>query len=134
MKTKIFAYRGVVGAETDLENGKFLNKLDGGSMVGQLGCIVSTSEILITEEAKEAIANAPREPGSFAPIMLTRHSSDIGSSIGLLGMGKHLFASEDLCISRECDLSVLDDCEVAELEIPSEFKKVVDENLLEGAS
>ena len=34
MRTKIFAYKNVVGAETDLDNGEFINNPKG---VGQLG-------------------------------------------------------------------------------------------------
>jgi hypothetical protein len=123
MKTKIFAYKGVIGAETDIENGKFINDPKGS---GQLGCVISTTEIDITKEAKELIKSAPRERGSFAPIMLTKHSDGSGSSIGLFGFYKHIFSGEDLCIGRTCETSVLNDCNETEIEIPNEFKELVD--------
>ena len=123
MRTKIFAYKGVIGAETDIVNGKFIN--DPKSR-GQLGCVISTKEIDITKEAKKLIKSAPREGGSFAPIMLTKHSDGSGSSIGLFGFYKHIFSGEDLCIGRTCETSVLDDCNETEIEIPDEFKEVVD--------
>ena len=126
MKTKIFAYRGCIGAETDLENGKFLNDPKSG---GQLGCVISTTEIDITKEAKELIRNAPREGGSFAPIMLTKHDDGSGSSIGLMGFWKHCFAGEDLCIGRTCEKEVLDDCNETVMEIPEDFIEFVDKNL-----
>lgn len=128
MRTKIFSHLGVIGAETDLQDGKFLNNpLDG----NQLGCVISTSEIDITKEAKEIIRNAPREGGSFAPIMLTKHSDGKGSSIAIMGFGKHIFAGEDICIGRTCTLSVLDDCNETEIEIPKEFIEVVDQIIAE---
>jgi hypothetical protein len=126
MRTKIFTYRGVIGAETDLDSGVFINNPKGG---GQLGCVISTTEIDITKEAKEIIKNSPREGGSFAPIMLTRHSDGSGSSIGLMGFWKHLFIGEDLCIGRTCDTSILDDCTEVEMEVPEDFKSVVDLSL-----
>ncbi|MFA5207415.1 MAG: hypothetical protein WC428_02045 [Candidatus Paceibacterota bacterium] len=125
MRTKIFTYKGVIGAETDLDNGKFLNSPKDG---GQLGCVIDTKEIDITKEAKELIKSAPKEGGSFAPIMLTKHSDGSGSSVGLMGFWKHLFAGDELCIGRTCETSVLDDCNEIEIEIPEEFKKVVDAN------
>lgn len=123
MKTKIFAYKGALGAETDLDKGNFLNNPKD---VGQLGCVISTKEIQITQEAKDLLKKAPREGGSFAPIMLTEASDDFESSLGLMGFWKHLFVGEDLCIGRICQTSVLDDCEVVEMEIPKEFRELID--------
>jgi len=125
MRTKIFAYKGVIGAETDLDNGKFINNPKDG---GQLGCVIDTKEVDITKEAKELLRSAKREGGSFAPIMLTKHT-DGGSSIGLMGFWKHLFAEEDLCIGRTCETSVLDDCNETEIEIPVGFITFVDSGL-----
>jgi hypothetical protein len=122
MKTKIFAYKGVIGAETDLDNGTFINNPKSS---GQLGCVIDTKEVDITQDAVNLIKKAPREGGSFAPIMLTKHS-DGGSSIGLMGFWKHLFGGDDLCIGRTCDVNVLDDCNIVDIEIPIEFKNIVD--------
>jgi hypothetical protein len=122
MKAQIFAYKGNLGATTDPENGKFLNNpLD----EGQLGCVISTKEATITAEAKELFKKARREGGSFAEIMLTRHNNGSGSSIGLLGLRKHHFG-QDFCISRDCDLSVLDDIEVVETEAPEDYRQFID--------
>jgi hypothetical protein len=128
MKARIFSHKGVVGAITDLENGKFLNDP---KAKAQLGCVISTDEVQITKEAKEIIKGAPREGGSFAAIMLTKHHESIvetkgKSSIGLMGYGYHVFNGPDLCISRDCDLSVLEDCEEVDLEVPSDFIQLVD--------
>lgn len=118
MKTRIFAYKGNLGATTDLENGKFLNDL---TKPDQLGCVIDTKEVEITKDAKELIKKAKREGGSFAEIMLTKHTAG-GSSIGLLGFGKHQFG-KDFNIGRDCDLSVLDDCiEMNDDIIPEDYK------------
>lgn len=126
MKTKIFAYKGHVGAVTDLENGKFMNNIESS---GEMGCVISTTEVQITNDAKEIIKTAKREGGSFAEMMLTKHTNveEFGkSSIGLLGFGYHLLGKE-FKIGRDCDLSVLDDCEVVGNDIiPEEFKKFLD--------
>jgi len=123
MRTKIFSYKNAVGAETDLDKGKFINNPKGG---GQLGCVIDTKEIDITKEAKELIKNARREGGSFASIMLTKHANNDGSSIGLMGFWKHMFNSEGLMIGRDCDTSILEDCNETEIEIPQGFKDAVD--------
>lgn len=122
MKAQIFAYKGNLGATTDPENGKFLNKpLE----EGQLGCVISTKEVMITAEAKELLKKARREGGSFAEIMLIKHNDGSGSSVGLLGFRKHHFG-QDFCISRDCDLSVLDDIEIVETEAPEGYRQFID--------
>ncbi len=117
MNTQIFSYKGVVGAITDIKNGEFINDV---KEQGQLGCVIDTKNVDITKEAKELIRRAPREGGSFAAIMLTRHE-DKSSSIGLFGFGKHMFADESLCIGRTCTLSVLEDMNEVKIEIPKGF-------------
>lgn len=128
MKTKIFSHNGIIGAETDIENGKFINDVRG---QGQMGCVISTDECVITTEAREILRGAPREGGSFAPIMLTKHEgapAEHGdASIGLFGFGKHIFAEGDICIGRTCSKEILDLIEVDdEMEIPEDFKKAVE--------
>lgn len=127
MKTQIFAYKNNLGATTDIEGGTFINDIKG---PGQLGCVVSTSEIQISAEAKELIRKASREGGSFAEIMLTKHSDDSAhgkSSIGLMGFRLHHFG-EDFNISRNCELSVLEDCEEVVDNIPQDYKDFIDKN------
>lgn len=124
MKTKIFEYKGNLAANTDLENGKFINNPKEG---GQLGCVVHTNEIEITKAAKDLIKKARRESGSFAPLMLTKHADDSGSSIGLFGFWKHNFG-KDFTIGRDCDLSILEDCTEIEMEAPEDYKTFIDSN------
>ncbi len=123
MKTaQIFAYKGNLGATTDIENGKFINDIQS---PGQLGCVIHTSEIQITKEAKAIIKNARREGGSFAGLMLTKHSDNSGSSIGLMVFGKHHYGT-DVTIGRDCEKSVLDDCEEIDMEAPEDYKQFID--------
>ena len=121
---KLFAYKGHVAAEIDI-NGKFLNDIH---QAGQLGAVISTSEIEITKEAKEIIKNAKREGGSFAELMLTKHTNpeEHGkSSMGILGFGKvHL--GDDFSIGRDCDVSILEDCSEVEIDISDEYKSFID--------
>lgn len=123
MNSKIFEYKGYLAAETDLNNGVFINKpLE----PGQLGCVIDTKNVDITKAAKELIKKAKREGGSFADIMLTKHN-DGGSSIGLLGGWKHNFGTlENFCISRDCDLSVLDNCNEVKMDAPQDFREFID--------
>lgn len=117
MKTKIFSHKNFIGAETDLDNGVFLNDPKG---EGQLGCVVALAEIEITKEAKELLRTAKREGGSFASIMIDK------GSIGLFGFGKHLFDLDKPVVSRDCDLSALDDLADSDIEVPSEFIEVAE--------
>lgn len=127
MKTQIFAYKNNLGATTDIEGGTFINDIKG---PGQLGCVISTSEIQISTDAKELIRKASREGGSFAEIMLTKHNDNNvhgKSSIGLMGFRLHHFG-EDFNISRDCELSVLEDCEEVVDNIPQGYKDFIDKN------
>jgi hypothetical protein len=107
----------MIGANTDLDNGQFLNDPHG---VGQMGCVVSTDQIEITQGAKDLLSNAQREGGSFAPIMIMK------GSIGLMGFGCHAFDTTEPVLSRDCDLSVLDTLETTDLEVPQDFIDYVD--------
>lgn len=122
VKTQIFTYKGNLGATTDLNNGKFINNPKAG---GQLGCVIDTKEIEITKEAKQMIRQARREGGSFAAMMLTKHSDGSGSSIGLMGFWKHHYGKE-VSIGRDCDMSILDDCLETNIEAPQDYKDYID--------
>lgn len=128
MKTlNIFAHKGRVACNITM-TGKFINNP---SAAGQMGCVVSTSEVTISKEAADIIRGAKREGGSFAPLMLTVHEGEAvvahgPSSIGVLGVGKvYLGTSDDLTIGRTCDLKALDDCEVIENNPPEDFVEFV---------
>jgi len=124
-RAKIFAYKGALGAETDIDNGTFLNDPKGPN---QMGVVIPSSEVDITKEAKELLKNASRESGSFSGIMLTKHSDGSGNSIGLLGFWKHLFLKDDITIGRDCDKEIIDDFNETIIEIPQGFKDAVNKN------
>lgn len=129
MKTKMFAYKGNIGAESDIENGKFINNPKGG---GQLGIVIDIKEVEITQEVVDILKSASRDGGSFASIMLTKHSDEaVGTggsvaSIGLMGFGKHFFPKSEIAIGRTCDKEILDLCTISEIETPQDFKDFVD--------
>jgi len=125
MRTIIFAYKGAIGAETDIENGVFINNP---KSENQLGVVISVDEIDITPEAVSILKNAKRERGSFANIMLTKHSSgesNCEASIGLYGFGKHVFMNTNLAIGKDCDTSILDMCNIIEFDIPTGFTELI---------
>lgn len=123
---QIFAYKGQVGALSDIENGTFLNDVKGSS---QLGVVVASKDIGISQEAKDLIKEKyHREGGSFAPLMLTP-SEKTNGSIGILGFGRHLLTDMDgmISISSDCDLSVLDKCQLIENNPEDTFIEFVDD-------
>ena len=119
---RIFEYKGVVGAEIDMDNGKFINNPGD---PGQLGCVINTADVAISPTAAQIISRARREGGSFATLMLTKHADGSGSSIGIMGFGK-VMLGKALEIGRDCDTSVLKDCTICELEAPKDFQKFID--------
>lgn len=128
MKTAfIFAYKGHLGAEVDVD-GKFLNSP---TSPGQLGAVIDTKEVEITQEARDLIKSLGREGGSFAGLMLTKMADGSGSNIGILGLGKvNMGCPPDLKIGRTCDKEVVDDCELVDREVPEDYRKFIDEKVL----
>lgn len=129
MKTAfIFSYKGNLAATSDLQSGKFLNDP---TQSGQLGVVISSDEVKITQEAKDLLKTAKRDGGSFSEIMLTRHTGQGKksgeSSLGMIGAGKHNFG-RDFSIGRDCDLSVVDDFAVVDKEAPEDFKSFIDDS------
>ena len=122
---QLFAYKGHLGSMADMDNGSFLNDLSNGQ---QLGVVVHSRDVEMTSEAKDVLRQARREGGSFAAIMLTAHADGSGSSLGVGGFGHMHFGPEEIAIGRDCDLSVLDDCETNdEIEVPQDFKDLVEQ-------
>ena len=117
----IFAYKGNVAVEIDMDNGKFINDL---TQPGQLGCVIDSKEVEITQEAKDIIFKAKREGGSFSELMLTEHADGSGSSIGVLGFGK-CFLGKDFKIGRDCEKGVLEHLEVVDKEAPQDFQDFI---------
>jgi hypothetical protein len=124
----IFVYKGYLGATTDIENGKFLNDVEGKS---QLGCVVDIAESQISQEALDFIkTNVVKGGGSFAELMLTE-VTDGSMNIGVMGFGRHLLATPDSPpeIGRLCELKVLYHVSIVEDNVPEDFKHYVDDIL-----
>lgn len=127
MKTRIFTYKGWLGIESSPEAEGLVAKPGNGNM----GCVLRTDCVEITPEAKQVFNNAKREGGSFAPFMLTTHKGagvEHGkSSVGWLGGYLQACEFADVLIGRDCDKKAVEYMiEVADMEIPSEFKQLVD--------
>ena len=124
----IFSYKGSVGANSDLENGKFINDINGS---GQMGVVVAVENVVITSEALDLMkTNFRREGGSFASTMVTRsETDDYPSSIAVMGFGMHGVAiCTQVEYSRDCDLTVLDEIEVDDkIIVPEDFIAFIDE-------
>lgn len=127
--TRIYAYKGVlmVDLDADKANGLINDPSDG----NQLGCVIKSDCIDITKDAKELIRGANRTGGSFSGLMLTEHTAKASekfgkSSFGIMGFGKVAIDRADIKVGRDCELSVLDDMNEVEIEVPKEFKEFVD--------
>jgi hypothetical protein len=122
---KIFAYKGNVGVTVDPE-GKFINDP---FAEGQLGAVISTSEVEISKEAKDIIYAADREGGSFAELMLTEHEGPglkYGkSSIAVPGIG-YIHLGNDFKIGRTCVKNVVEDATEVPNDVPQDYKDFID--------
>ena len=122
MTAKIFEYKGNIGVEIDMKDGKFINDP---FQQNQLGCVIDSKEVEISPSAVEFIKKARREGGSFAEFMLTKHADGSGSSIAIMGAYKVNYG-ERIMIGRDCSLSVLEDCNIIESEAPDDYKEYID--------
>lgn len=128
---RIFSHKGIVGAESDMDNGEFLNNPHGD---GQIGCVVSVDNCVITSDAKSIISKCSREGGSFSSLMLTLHDESIkdksgAGSVGVLGFHCHMLGNGDKMIGRLCEKSVLDLIDVDDdMNIPKDFIDACEES------
>lgn len=123
---RFFEYKGAIGALSDLSDPtQYINDI---TEPNQMGVLIESGKVGMPTEVIELFKNNfKREGGSFAGIMLTKHS-DGKASIGILGGGSHLICNpkETIFISRDCDLSVLDLCQTVKNEPPEGFIAHVD--------
>lgn len=122
----IFEHNGTVGAESDIENGSFINDVEDPN---QLGIIFKPEHARITTKALDLIKSSRKSDSGFAAIMLTNEEvGKHGASIGFIGFYKHILSDSGRAdISRDSDLSVLDLIEIDDtIEAPEDFVKFVD--------
>jgi len=130
-RTKIFAYRGWLGIQSQPKAEGLIAKPGGDN----LGVVVRTDCCDITPDAKQAFASAGREGGSFAPFMLTKHEgpgTEHGkSSIGWLGGYTQACKTGEVVLGRDCNKEVLADMVLVEdMALPKSFVEFVDEQIL----
>lgn len=126
-KAFIFCYAGHLGVVIP----KTLPFINDPFAPGQLGCVISTKDIKVTQEAKDFIrSNFKRASGSFASTMFTKHNvvtPEHGkSSIAFLKGPGERYLGKQIEIGRDCELSVLDDCELVDEPVPGDFMYFVD--------
>lgn len=97
--TRVFAHLGIIGVQTDITSGTFLNDP---TAEGQMGCVVPLENVVMTTEAKDLLRSAKREGGSFAAIMIDT------KTFAHMGFSHVMFDANENLISRDCDLSGLD--------------------------
>ncbi len=127
----MFSHKGHIGITIPSDT-PFINDP---SNPDELGVVISTQNVLITQEAKDHIKlHHTHVGGSFSPFMLTKHAEEIHeqygkSSIGILGHADKVYMGEEMILGRDCDLSVLDDCEVTADPAPEDFVAAVEKML-----
>ena len=126
MKTKIFSHGNTLGIESSLDKCKFMNDPTDNN---QVGMICSIDEVEITQEAIDVIRKAEREAGSFAEIMLSTFGDSTTGSISILGKGFTMIHKP--MISRNCDISILDQFKPVKIDLPEDFIVAVKENFPE---
>ena len=113
--TKIYAYKGAVGASTNMTSTSILNEPLVDSAVQ-----VNAADVRITAEAKDLIRNAPQS--NTVPAQIT---FDAGT-VTLKGVGSHAFIGSNLTVNTGSDMSVLESIEEDEsIQVPFGFKWLV---------
>ncbi len=119
---KFFEYKGVVGATSDVENGKFINDINDPN---NMGVVVDVTECTISQAAKDILLKSGRERGSVAPLMLT-NCDDGTSCVAVFGFERHLVSPS---IGRICDVDVLHKIQIVENDPPADFIEYVDSEI-----
>lgn len=123
MKTQVFAYKGVLGAKTDLDKGKFLYDP---YEKNRVGLDISLDEIEITQEAIDLLNSLPIDTRNFSFFAVYR------DCISIIGFWSHFIAGEDLYLNRHCDLTELNKLTPTDIELPKEFVEAVEKWLLDN--
>ena len=123
----IFEHNGTVGAESDIENGTFINDVEDPN---QLGIIFKPEHARITTKALDLIKSSGKSNSGLAAIMLSGETETNEPTIGLIGFYKHLLSeSGHADVSRDSDLSVLDLIEIDDtIKTPEDFIEFVESN------
>jgi hypothetical protein len=120
--TRVFAHLGIIGVQTDITSGTFLNDP---TADGQMGCVVPLENVVMTSEAKELLRSAKREGGSFAAIMIDT------KTFSYMGFSHAMFNANEKLISRDCDLSGLDSITEDLEPVPEGFITAVERAMLQ---
>ncbi len=112
---KIFAYRGAVGAVSDMTSPNILNEPPVDNAVQ-----VNAADVVITAEAKALLTGAPNS--NEVPPQVTFDSG----TVTLKGIGFHVFIGNNLTVNTGSDLSILAGLiEDETISVPFGFKMLV---------
>ncbi len=120
-RTKIFAYKGVLGMITHSAAPGIIAKPTGGN----LGVVIEAKHCDITIEAKNMLSQAYRENGSFADIQMT------GDCFGWLGDYKMACPKDEIRIGRDCDKTTLDKMnlvDISNMTLPKSFVEYINKS------
>ena len=118
MKTKIFAYKGIVGIESNPDAEGLLAKPGGGN----IGCVLNAASAEISQEALDVLKSIPRGRDGLGDIDVFK-ADDGRVIIGWLG-GYKKVVTKDSETSRDYNPSLLQATE--NVEVPEDFKEFVD--------
>ncbi len=117
-KTKVFAYKGMIGIECDPESDALIAKPGNGN----IGCVCDASKIDISEDALKLLRQIKRGRHSLGEIDVYKTNDLV--IFGWLGGYLKAFKPHNVETSREYDPSVLKHTE--NVEIPQQFIDWVD--------
>jgi len=123
MRTKIFAYKGIVGIQSGPDAENMVAKPENGN----LGCVLEAQGIDISPEALELLKSIPRGRDGLGEVDVFQAGDKI--IFGWLGGYMKAILPEQCETSRDYNPSLLNSTEG--VEAPEDFRKFVDEQLTE---
>lgn len=122
MRTKVFAYKGWIGIQSDVNAEGLLNKpLD----KGQLGFVVNASFVDISPEALELLKEVPPSGDCIGDVDIFK--SEKGTIFSWLGGPLKMFQPHQISGSNSYDASLITD--TVDVEIDPAFIEAIDKNI-----
>ena len=124
IRTKIFAYKGIIGIESDYKAEGLINDP---ASVGQLGFLVNPKFIDISKEAFALLKKVKKGTDSLGDIDIFKSGKDI--NFGWLGGSLNIIDKNSIG-SRDYDVNLLNKIiNIVPNEPPKQFKVYIDEAL-----
>lgn len=120
IRTKIFAYNGIIGIQSHPESEGLIVKPEGENK----GCVISAASVDISLEALELLKSVKKGKKKIGDIDIFKADEGL-IIIGWKGGYLNAFRPSDIEASKDYDVSLLT-ATTEEIEIPQEFKNFVD--------